>query len=61
MKLAVAGGFELVNRHTGGLETLAQSLPVGSIVNRHTGGLENKLICDALMRVVNRHTGGLET
>ena len=33
-------GWLAVNRHTGGLESMAFLLQAGDVVNRHTGGLE---------------------
>ena len=50
----------LVNRHTGGLESLSLPLPKGIKVNRHTGGLEIWCADKVLLNLVNRHTGGLE-
>ena len=49
-----------VNRHTGGLETIAVALPGDIIVNRHTGGLEMGDGAYLTLGSVNRHTGGLE-
>ena len=55
------GLYNLVNRHTGGLENRVLSGDCEKIVNRHTGGLETLISSNTLPLKVNRHTGGLET
>ena len=49
-----------VNRHTGGLEMIADGRALFHAVNRHTGGLENSENFGKKIEEVNRHTGGLE-